>query len=44
MFFGEIRKLMALAEPSPESQKRKIGFEVKEKVARYQVTRKKTVH
>jgi phage regulator Rha-like protein len=41
---GEIRKLMASAEPSPEPQKRKIGFEVKEKVVRYRVNRKKTVH
>jgi phage regulator Rha-like protein len=41
---GEIRKLMASAEPSPEAPKRKIGFEVKERAARYQVTRKKTVH
>jgi len=28
----------------PEKPKRKIGFEVKEKVARYQANRKKTVH
>ena len=41
---GEIRKLMASAEPSPEPQKRKIGFEVKEKVVRYRVNRKKIVH
>ena len=41
---GEIRKLMASAEPSPEPSKRKIGFEVKEKAARYQINRKKTVH
>ena len=41
---GEIRKLMASEEPSPEPSKRKIGFEVKEKVVRYRVNRKKTVH
>jgi phage regulator Rha-like protein len=41
---GEVRKLMASAEQSPDSPKRKIGFEVKERAARYQVTRKKTVH
>jgi hypothetical protein len=41
---GEIRKFMASAEPSPEPPKRKIGFEVKEKVVRYRVNRKKTVH
>jgi len=34
---GEVRKLMASAEPSPDPPKRKIGFEVKEKAARYQV-------
>jgi hypothetical protein len=37
---GEVRKLMAPAEPSPDPPKRKIGFEVKEKAARYQVNRK----
>ena len=37
---GEVRKLMASAEPSPDPPKRKIGFEVKEKAARYQVHRK----
>jgi len=37
---GEVRKLMASAEPSPDPPKRKIGFEVKEKAARYQVNRK----
>ena len=41
---GEIRKLMASAEPSPEPQKRKIGFKVEEKAARYRVTRKKSVN
>jgi hypothetical protein len=41
---GEVRKLMASAESSPESPKRKIGFDVKEKAARYQINRKKTVH
>jgi len=40
---GEVRKLMASAEPSPDPPKRKIGFEVKEKAARYQVNRKKIV-
>ena len=40
---GEVRKLMASAEPSPDMPKRKIGFEVKEKAARYQVNRKKIV-
>jgi phage regulator Rha-like protein len=39
---GEVRKL-ASAEPSPDPPKRKIGFEVKEKAARYQVNRKKIV-
>jgi hypothetical protein len=37
---GEIRKLMASAEPSPETPKRKIGFEVKEKAAGYSIKRK----
>jgi len=37
---GEVRKLMASAEPSPDPPKRKIGFEVKEKAAKYQVKRK----
>jgi hypothetical protein len=41
---GEIRKLMASAEPSPEPQKRKIGFKVEEKAARYRVTRKRSVN
>ncbi len=41
---AEIRKLMASAEPSPEPTKQKIGFTVKEKAARYQITRKKTVN
>jgi phage regulator Rha-like protein len=31
----EVRKLMASAEQSPDSPKRKIGFEVKERAARY---------
>ena len=31
---GEVRKLMASAEPLPDPTKRKIGFEVKEKAAR----------
>jgi phage regulator Rha-like protein len=39
---GEIRKLMASAEPSPETPKRKIGFEVKEKATKYQTDRMKT--
>ena len=37
---GEVRKLMAPAEPSPDPPTRKIGFEVKEKAAKYQVKRK----
>ena len=37
---GEVRKLMVPAEPSPDPPTRKIGFEVKEKAARYQVNRK----
>jgi hypothetical protein len=37
---GEVRKLMSSAEPSPDPPKRNIGFEVKEKAARYQVNRK----
>jgi len=36
---GEIRKLMASTEPSPEPSKRKIGFEVKEKAAVYKAKR-----
>jgi hypothetical protein len=36
---GEIRKLMASTEPSPEPSKRKIGFEVKEKASVYKVKR-----
>jgi phage regulator Rha-like protein len=36
---GEIRKLMAPSEPSPNPPKRKIGFEVKEKRAVYKVKR-----
>ena len=36
---GEVRKLMASTEPSPEPSKRKIGFEVKEKAAVYKVKR-----
>jgi len=38
--FDDIRELMA----EPETHRRKIGFKVGEKTARYQVTRKKTVH
>jgi phage regulator Rha-like protein len=38
---GEIRKLMASAEPSPEPSKRKIGFEVKEKRKAYAVQQKR---
>jgi len=37
---GEIRKLMASAEPSPEQSKRKIGFEVKERKSAYKANRK----
>jgi len=37
---GEVRKLMAAAEQSPDPSKRKIGFKVGEKKASYQVTRK----
>jgi len=40
---GEVRKLMASAEPSPDPPKREIGFEVKEKSEKYQVDRKKSV-
>ena len=40
---GAVRKLMASAEPSPDPRKRKIGFEVKEKAAKYQVNKKKIV-
>ena len=36
---GEIRKLRASAEPSPEPSKQKIGFAVKEKAAVYKVKR-----
>jgi len=36
---GEIRKLMASTQPSPEPSKRKIGFEVKEKAAVYKAKR-----
>jgi phage regulator Rha-like protein len=37
---GEIRKLMASAELSPEPSKRKIGFEVKEKAGEYKAKRR----
>jgi hypothetical protein len=41
---GEVRKLMASAEQPPDPPKRKIGFEVKEKKAAYQVTKKGAGH
>jgi phage regulator Rha-like protein len=37
---GEIRKLMASADPSSEPPKRKIGFETKEKAAKYKFNRR----
>jgi len=41
---GEVRKLMAAAEQSPEPPKRKIGFKVKEKKAAYRATKRRTGH
>jgi len=41
---GEVRKLMAAAEQSPDPPKRKIAFEVKEKKARYRLIRKRSVN
>jgi len=40
---GEIRKLMASEEPSPEPSKRKIGFEVKEKAAAYRTKKQRAL-
>jgi len=41
---GEVRKLMAAAEQSPDPPKRKIGFKVEEKKAAYRVTRRRSVN
>lgn len=41
---GEVRKLMASTEQTPDPPRRKIGFKVEEKKAAYRVTRKRSVN
>lgn len=41
---GEVRKLMASTEQTPDPPRRKIGFKVEEKKAIYRATRKRSVN